>query len=85
MATTSPANDAAAFRFGGHQSFALRIAWLPKAVAAIEAGVDPLSDPLVGVVELGLGKNMVEALRCWIDAFGVARRRRDGGGGWELI
>jgi hypothetical protein len=84
MATTSPANDAAAFRFGGHQSFALRIAWLPKAVAAIEAGIDPLSDPLVGVVELGLGKNMVEALRCWIDAFGVARRVRDGGGGWEL-
>lgn len=69
------------YRFGGHQSFALRIAWLPKAVAAIEAGLDPLSDPIVGVVELGLGKNMVEALRCWIEAFGVAERGRDG---WSL-
>lgn len=69
------------YRFGGHQSFALRIAWLPKAVAAIEAGIDPLSDPIVGVVELGLGKNMVEALRCWIEAFGVAERGRDG---WRL-
>ncbi len=69
------------YRFGGHQSFALRIAWLPKAVAAIEAGIDPLRDPIVGVVELGLGKNMVEALRCWIEAFGVAERTDDG---WTL-
>jgi len=69
------------YRFGGHQSFALRIAWLPKAVAAIEAGIDPLSDPIVGVVELGLGKNMVEALRCWIEAYGVATR---GPKGWAL-
>lgn len=69
------------YRFGGHQSFALRIAWLPKAVATIEAGTDPLSTPIVGVVELGLGKNMVESLRCWIDAFGVAKRARHG---WSL-
>jgi hypothetical protein len=62
------------YRFGGHQTFALRIAWLPKAAAAIEAGEDPLTNPLDGVVSLGLGKNMVEALRCWIDAYGVAQR-----------
>lgn len=62
------------FRFGGHQTFALRIAWLPKAAAAIEAGEDPLSNPLDGVVSLGLGKNMVEALRCWIEAFNIAQK-----------
>lgn len=62
------------YRFGGHQTFALRIAWLPKAAAAIELGEDPLSNPLDGVVSLGLGKNMVEALRCWIEAFGVANK-----------
>ncbi len=62
------------FRFGGRQTFALRIAWLPKAAAAIEAGEDPLTNPLDGVVSFGLGKNMVEALRCWIEAFGVARK-----------
>jgi hypothetical protein len=62
------------FRFGGHQTFTLRIAWLPKAAAAIEAGEDPLTNPLDGVVSLGLGQNMVEALRCWIEAFGVARK-----------
>jgi len=69
------------FRFGGHQSFALRIAWLPKAAMALEDGVDPFSDPLRGVVDLGLGKNMVEALRCWIEAYGVAQRD---GGRWVL-
>lgn len=69
------------FRFGGHQSFALRIAWLPKATQAIEAGQDPLSNPLDGVVQLGIGKNMVEALRCWIEAYGVAHRPE---GAWEL-
>ncbi|MBY5504090.1 DUF4007 family protein [Rhizobium leguminosarum] len=69
------------FRFGGHQTFALRIAWLPKAAAAIERGEDPLSNPLDGVVSLGLGKNMVEALRCWIDAYGVASKTD---GRWSL-
>ena len=69
------------FRFGGHQTFALRIAWLPKAAAAIERGEDPLSNPLDGVISLGLGKNMVEALRCWIDAYGVASRAD---GKWSL-
>lgn len=69
------------YRFGGHQTFALRIAWLPKAAAAIERGEDPLSNPLDGVVSLGLGKNMVEALRCWIDAYGVATKV---GGKWNL-
>ncbi len=72
--------SAPGFRFGGHQSFALRFAWLPKAVAAIEAGRDVFTDPLNGVVELGLGKNMVEALRCWVEAYGVAERRE----GWSL-
>ena len=69
------------YRFGGHQSFAMRIAWLPKVAAAIGEGSDPLTDPLKGVIDLGLGKNMVEALRCWVEAYGVARRV---GAEWQL-
>jgi hypothetical protein len=65
------------FRFGGHQTFPLRIAWLPKAAA--NPGV--LSDVSKAVVRLGLGKNMVEALRCWVDAYGIAERAADG---WQL-
>lgn len=69
------------YRFGGHQSFALRIAWLPKAARAIEGGDDPFTDPLRGVVTLGLGKNMVQALRVWVEAYGVAERVE---GKWRL-
>lgn len=66
--------EAQTYRFGGHQSFALRTAWLPKAAQAIQDGEDVFTDPLRGVVRLGLGKNMVEALRAWVEAYGVAKR-----------
>ncbi len=78
---TESTAESQVFRFGGHQSFALRTAWLPKAAQAIEAGEDIFTDPLRGVVRLGLGKNMVEALRVWVEAYGVAKRPK---GAWEL-
>ncbi len=69
------------FRFSGHQTFALRIAWLPKAIREIASGRDPLTNIDEGIVSLGLGKNMVEALRCWIEAFQVASKEPSG---WVL-
>lgn len=69
------------YRFSGHQTFALRISWLPKAAEAVRAGRDPFTDPRQGVVELGLGKVMVESLKCWVEAFGVAERTQTG---WDL-
>jgi hypothetical protein len=78
---TSPGQAETDFRFSGHQTFPLRIAWLPKAVAEIAAGRDPLTDIDEGITQLGLGKNMVEALRCWIEAFQIARRAERG---WQL-
>ncbi len=73
--------DPLTYRFGGHQSFALRTAWLPKAAQAIHEGDDVFSDPLRGVVRLGLGKNMVESLRAWVEAYGIAIRNE---GKWAL-
>lgn len=69
------------FRFSGHQTFPLRLSWLPKAIGLIQKGVDPLTDVDAGITELGLGKNMVEALRCWIEAFQIAHRNNNK---WEL-
>ncbi len=69
------------FRFSGHQTFALRIAWIPKAIREISSGRDPLTNIDEGIVSLGLGKNMVEALRCWIEAFQIAKKE---GSGWLL-
>lgn len=74
----SPGED---FRFGGHQTFPLRIAWLPKAAGRLRDDPEILGDMMKAVVSLGLGKNMVEALRCWIDAYGVAQRSAEG---WRL-
>ena len=69
------------FRFSGHQTFPLRIAWIPKAVAEISKNNDPLTNTDEGITTLGLGKNMVEALRCWIDAFQIATKETSG---WTL-
>ena len=69
-----PQIQAPAFRFSGHQTFPLRIAWLPKVIREIFIGRDPLTNIDEGIVSLGLGKNMVEGLRCWIEAFQIASK-----------
>jgi hypothetical protein len=79
--TAPPGQADLTFRFAGHQTFPLRITWIPKAVAEISAGHDPLTNVDEGITELGLGKNMVEALRCWIEAFRIARKTESG---WHL-
>ncbi|MBZ5532391.1 MAG: DUF4007 family protein [Acidobacteriia bacterium] len=76
-----PAQAEPPFRFSGHQTFPLRITWIPKAVAEITAGHDPLTDIDEGITQLGLGKNMVEALRCWMEAFQIAKKTEKG---WAL-
>jgi hypothetical protein len=56
--------------FSGHETFPLRYAWLPKAVEAV------LEDPTVfarddALIRLGVGKNMVKAIRHWALTTGV--------------
>ena len=58
--------------FAGHQTFALRAGWLKKGLDAIKG------DPQFfardeALVELGVGKNMVSAIRHWILATNLAR------------
>lgn len=75
------ASPAIRYRFSGHQTFPLRVAWLPKVIRELAAGADPLSNLDEGITRLGLGKNMVEALRCWLEAFQVGKRIDDR---WQL-
>jgi Protein of unknown function (DUF4007) len=65
-------------RFSGHESFPLRYAWLPKAVRAISNDSKAFADEEDAMVELGLGKNMVRALRFWVQATGIAEPGSDG-------
>lgn len=69
------------YRFSGHESFACRYAWLPKAYRALRA--DPLifSDEPRAMVELGLGKNMVRSLRFWVEVAGLAEADPERGRG----
>lgn len=57
--------------FAKHETFHIRDGWLYKGLAAIEA--DPAIFLNDGAPEvLGLGKNMVRALRYWMQATGLA-------------
>jgi hypothetical protein len=62
------------FTFSGHETFSLRITWLPKAVAALTGGKDLFRDARKGMEALGIGKNMVQSLAFWIQATGVAEK-----------
>ena len=59
-------------RFSGHESFALRYAWLPKAYRGLTADPGLFGDEERAMQILGIGKNMVRSLRFWVEATGMA-------------
>lgn len=59
--------------FYGHQSFHPRFGWLKKAFDATIADSQVFTRPDAPVT-LGVGKNMVEAIRFWATAYGVITR-----------
>jgi hypothetical protein len=68
-ASDSPADPAQKQRlsFSGHQTFTFRYSWLPKGVKEVK------EDPTIffredALVELGVGKNMVDSIRFWCEA-----------------
>lgn len=59
------------YRFSGHETFPCRYAWLPKAVEGLRDDGRLFAKTEDAMVRLGLGKNMVQALRFWVQAMGV--------------
>lgn len=59
-------------RFSGHETFACRYAWLPKAYRELAADPNALADEDRAMVRLGVGKNMVRSIRFWVEVMGVA-------------
>lgn len=55
--------------FSGHESFHCRIFWLKKGFDFINAG-NRFTDES-SVIDLGVGKNMVTAIRHWMKSFGM--------------
>ena len=60
------------YRFSGHETFPCRYTWLPKAVIGIRKNPQVFSAEDDAMVALGVGKNMVRAIRFWADAAEVA-------------
>lgn len=67
------------FRFTGHETFPCRYTWIPKAFAALETDPKTFADDGNAMVSLGVGKNMVRAIRFWVQAMGVAEPASGGG------
>ena len=54
--------------FGRHETFHLRFAWLSKGFAAFKKNPEIFEDVDAATVTLGVGKNMVQAIRYWMRA-----------------
>ncbi len=65
-------------RYSGHESFACRYSWLPKAYRALCTDPTVLADEERAMVELGVGKNMVRSIRFWVEVMNVAAAQRKG-------
>lgn len=63
--------------FGRHESFALRYGWLTKGFQAFSKNKDIFSDD-EATVTLGVGKNMVNAIRYWMQATQIIKRTSQG-------
>lgn len=55
-------------RFSGHETFQCRNLWLKKGFDFINNQERDFNDPLA-VVDLGVGKNMVDSIRFWLKSF----------------
>jgi hypothetical protein len=71
-------NDIGKPTFGGHEKFVFRHGWLKKGVdaAAVNPTIFSEDDALV---VLGVGKNMVRAIRHWCLATGLLTEKEDSG------
>lgn len=67
------------YRFSGHETFPCRYAWLPKAFAAIEEDRNAFVDEEKAMIRLGVGKNMVRAIRFWAVEMFIATKHAEGG------
>lgn len=58
-------------RLSGHQTFPFRYGWLEKGFAFVKNG-NRFSDE-AAIVELGVGKNMVDSIKYWCEVTGIIK------------
>lgn len=62
----------AKYKFSGHQTFVFRYGWLEKGVRLIQQEPHGFLEKNV-LVQLGVGKNMVESIKYWCGQIGLLR------------
>jgi hypothetical protein len=67
------------YRFSGHETFPCRYAWLPKAYRCLSEDPRVFGNEEEAIVAMGVGKNMVRAIRFWVQTTGIAEPRKEGG------
>jgi len=66
--TVKPVN----YRFTGHDTFHCRYAWLPKTVRLLDNDQKLFSgNGDQAIVDIGVGKNMVQSIQFWAEATGI--------------
>lgn len=69
-------------RFSGHETFSLRYGWLYKSAnflnKKIKISTSNNEDVESAVVELGVGKNMVSAIRYWSEVSAIVETKKNG-------
>src|SRR5690606_1877732 len=62
-------------KFSGHDTFHCKQQWLLKGFKhSGNQGFTPFNDIPKSIAKLGIGKNMVQSVRFWLEAFGIASR-----------
>ena len=69
--TSRPATPGFSFRYSGHGTFPCRYTWLPKVVRHLLDCPTLFSDEDDAMTRLGVGKNMVRAIKFWAESAGV--------------
>ncbi len=67
------------FRFSGHETFPCHYTWLPKAFKAVAENPRAFADEERAMVMLGVGKNMVRAMRFWVQVAHIVAPHEEGG------
>ena len=62
--------------YSGHESFPCRYGWLPKLYEAVADDPELFASDESAILALGLGKNMVKAIRFWGQVFGLIEIKR---------
>ncbi|MFI3157541.1 MAG: DUF4007 family protein [Methylococcaceae bacterium] len=64
--------------FGRHETFALRYSWLTKGFQTFDSDKTIFSSPHKSTIELGVGKNMVNAIKYWLRATTILKETAEG-------